>query len=167
MAEQVTVREAALADVGGIQDVSHETWHEVYDDILGADTVDSVLDDLYVEEALEASVEDDSQDLYVAVDDEQVVGFAHAGPHPPLRIFRLYRIFLRETYRRQGIGTHLLARIEEELVDRDRSEYDVLALGSNPDFVAFLEASGFERVGSEETDRRDVPVTEIRYKKRI
>lgn len=167
MASDVMVRPAHEADVDGIQDVADRTWHETYDDILGEDVVGEVLDEWYVDEAIEEGVSHEAQDFVVAVDDDTVVGYAHAGPHPPRRVHQLYRIYVHPDYWGQGIGKALLADIEQALYDRDVSSYEVEVIAANEGAVGFYEATGFERVESEETEFKGVAVTEHIYRKRL
>jgi ribosomal protein S18 acetylase RimI-like enzyme len=167
MASDVMVRPAHQADVSGIQDVADRTWHETYDDILGSEVVDEVIDEWYVDEAIEEGVSHEAQDFVVAVDDDTVVGYAHAGPHPPRRVHQLYRIYVHPDYWGQGIGKALLADIEQALYDRDVSSYEVEVFASNERAVGFYEATGFEQVESDETEFKGVGVTELIFRKRL
>ena len=160
MASDVMVRPAHQADVSGIQDVADRTWHETYDDILGSEVVDEVIDEWYVDEAIEEGVSHEAQDFVVAVDDDTVVGYAHAGPHPPRRVHQLYRIYVHPDYWGQGIGKALLADIEQALYDRE-------VFASNERAVGFYEATGFEQVESDETEFKGVGVTELIFRKRL
>jgi ribosomal protein S18 acetylase RimI-like enzyme len=62
----VTVRRATTEDVSAIHRVAHETWPDTYDDVLGADTVDSFLADYYSEESLRRDVRRDEGVFLVA-----------------------------------------------------------------------------------------------------
>ena len=118
-----TVREAEPADIDGIQRVARESWHETYPDILGVDVIDQLLEEWYPDEAIEACIDSDTQVFFVAVADEEIVGFANAGPHPPLHTFQLYRVYVHPDYWHGGIGKHLLARVEEWLVEEGVGSY--------------------------------------------
>ena len=167
MTSDVLIREAATADVAGIQAVAEETWHETYDDILGADVVETVIDEWYVDEAIEDGIGHEAQDFVVAVRDEEVVGYAHVGPHPPRRVYQLYRIYVRPDAQGEGVGKALLAEVEQALYDRDAGGYEVEVFEENEAAIDFYEATGFERVEAEETEFRGVTVTECIYRKKL
>jgi len=167
MESDVMVRPAHQADVSGIQDVAERTWHETYDETLGTDVVDEVIEEWYPEEAIEEGISHEAQDFVVAVDDDTVVGYAHAGPHPPRRVHELYRLYVHPDYWGQGIGKALLADTEQALYDRDVSSYEAEVFASNEEAVAFYEATGFEQVEEKATEFKGVDVTERIYRKRL
>ena len=160
-------RPAHMADVAGIQRVAEESWHAAYDDILGADVVDDVLEEWYVDDAIESGIEHDAQDFFVAVIGDEVVGYAHVGPHPPRRVHQLYRLYVDPDHWREGIARNLLAEIEQSLYDRDVGVYEAEVLAENDRGVAFYESTGFERVDEGETELMGVTATEYIFRKRL
>lgn len=167
MGSNVLVRPGHQADVEGIQRVADAAWHETYDDILGTDVVDQVLDEWYDEEAIEAGVTHEAQDFVVAVADDTVIGYAHVGPHPPRRVHQLYRLYVHPDEWRSGVGSQLLAEIEQALYDRDVRYYEAEVLAENDIAVSFYESVGFERVETGETDLMGVTAEEYIYRKQI
>jgi ribosomal protein S18 acetylase RimI-like enzyme len=109
----------------------------------------------------------DAQDFFVAVADDEVVGYAHAGPHPPRRLYQLYRLYVDPGYWRQGIARNLLAETEQSLYDRDVGAYEAEVLAENDRAVAFYESTGFEQVEERETDHKGVTATEYIFRKRL
>ena len=103
----------------------------------------------------------------VAVVDDGVVGYAHAGPHPPRRVHQLYRLYVDPEHWRQGIARNLLAEIEQSLYDRDAGVYEAEVLAENDRAVAFYESTGFEQVEERETDHKGVTTTEYIFRKRL
>jgi ribosomal protein S18 acetylase RimI-like enzyme len=167
MADDVTVRVSHPGDVGAIQRVARAAWHAAYDDILGEDLVDTVLEEWYADEAIEGGITHDAQDFFVAVRDEEVLGYAHVGPHPPRRIHQVYRLYVHPDEWRQGIGRQLLAEVEQALYDRDVQRYEAQVLADNEIGIAFYEANGFERVERSEREMAGETVTEYVFGKRI
>ncbi|MFB6152461.1 MAG: N-acetyltransferase family protein [Haloarculaceae archaeon] len=167
MTSDVIVRPAHQADVSDIQHVASEAWHAAYDGILGPDVVEEFLDEWYEDDAVEAGVEHEAQDFVVAVRDDQVIGYAHVGPHPPKRTYRLYRIYVHPDDWGEGIGRQLLAEIEQELYDRDVTVYEAEVLADNEVGVSFYESTGFERVDERETEMKGVSADEYLYRKRL
>lgn len=167
MATDVVVRRAAIGDVAAITRVARDTWHAAYDDLLGADVVESVLDEWYEDDAIVAGIEHDAQDFFVAVRDDDVVGYAHVGPHPPRRTFQVYRLYVRPDDWREGIGRQLIAEVEQALYDRDVGSYEAEVLAGNDVGTAFYESAGFERVDDGQRELQGVTVDELVYRKRL
>lgn len=167
MADDVTVRVSHPGDVDAIQRVARTTWHAAYDDLLGEALVDQVLEEWYEDDAIEAGITHDAQDFFVAVRDDEVVGYAHVGPHPPRRVHQLYRLYVHPDEWRRGIGRQLLAEVEQALFERDVQRYEAQVLADNEIGIAFYESTGFERVDRSEREMAGESVTEYVFGKRI
>jgi len=167
MTADARYRPATVADVPGVQRIAREAWHAAYDDILGEETVDAMVDEWYEDDAIEAGVEHEAQDFFVAVVDEEVVGYTHVGPHPPRRVHQIYRLYVDPDHWREGIGRNLLAEAEQALYDRDVTAYEAEVLAGNDRGIAFYEAVGFERVDEQETEFKDTTATEYVFRKRL
>lgn len=167
MTADAVVRRAEIGDVAAIRAVARAAWHAAYDDLLGADVVDDVLSEWYEDDAIEAGVTHEAQDFFVATRDREVVGYAHAGPHPPRRAHQLYRLYVHPDEWRQGIGRQLLADVEQALYDRDVHAYEAEILAGNDVAAAFYEAVGFEAVDESQREMGGETVDEVVYQKRL
>ncbi|SDR35688.1 GNAT family N-acetyltransferase [Natronobacterium texcoconense] len=156
------VREATTDDVWAIHKTARESWHAAYDDALGPETVDEIVDDWYALGDLESAIDDaserdDAQFLVATADDESRVdgacdGFAHVVPWPEDGdVAYLVRLYVRPDRWGEGIGTALLERLEADLEDAfDRVRLAVLA--TNDVGISFYESTGFDRMGARKTD---------------
>lgn len=169
-----TVRQAKRADAHEIYRIARESWHSAYDEILGTEMVDEVVDEWYAIESLEDSItnvagRDDAVFLVAEAPEgygTELVGFAHAGPDPEeTGVAYLIRIYVRPAAWGDGTGRALLDRVETELADSfDRLRLSVLA--DNEIGVSFYESTGFDRVDTLESDL-DEDLAEYRYEKRL
>ena len=149
-----TVREARPADATAVYRIARESWHETYDPFLGAEAVESFVEQWYEIDDLESSISgaadrEDATFLVAEAPDEYdtaVVGFAHAGPDPEnADVAYLFRIYVKPDAWHDGIGTALLERAEAELRGSfERFRMNVLA--ENELGRAFAESVGFERI---------------------
>lgn len=167
MPADLLLRPASTHDIEAIQRVARASWHAAYDDIIGADAVDQMLDEWYEDAAIEAGVTHEAQDFFVAVLNEELVGFVHVGPHPPRRVHQVYRLYVHPDEWRQGIGRQLLGEIEEELYERDVHFYEAEVMAENETAIAFYESTGFEQVDERDTDLAGVTVDELIFRKRL
>jgi len=158
-----TIRPATPEDAEAVLSVARESWHAAYDDILGEDTVDAVLEDWYQPSDLRAAIGDST--FLVADRDGTVVGFAHAGPNPDAGdgTYQLYRIYVRPDLWGRAIGGRLLDRVADAVraAGGDRLRLGVLA--DNDVGVSFYEARGFDRVDAGTVELAGETVEEYTY----
>lgn len=79
--------------------------------------------------------------LLAAVDDGQIVGFAHATPT------WMSALYLLASHHRRGIGLRLLAALCDQLRTRGVSEIGFQAVADNAGAIAFYRAVGASAVG--------------------
>ncbi|APX00036.1 N-acetyltransferase [Halobiforma lacisalsi AJ5] len=167
------VRQATTDDAWTVHETARESWHAAYDDVLGSERVDEIVDEWYALGDLESSIEDandrpDAQFLVAVPSDERrepandggiggedCLGFAHVVPWPEDEaVGYLVRLYVTPDRWGEGIGTALLERLESEV----REEFDRLrlaVLADNEVGVSFYESAGFHRVETRETDLAD------------
>ena len=100
------VRQATVRDAEAVQAVARESWHAAYDDFLGYETVEAIVDDWYEIDGLEESITDATErsDVVFLVaeaggdgaHESQSVGFVHVAPSPDdPTVASLIRIYVR------------------------------------------------------------------------
>lgn len=162
------VRCAVSDDATAIREIARKSWHAAYDPILGAEIVTETIDRWYALEDLEASITEararEDAVFLVAEEANEPVGFAHAGPHRERpAVASLNRIYAHPDRWGEGIGRALLKRVQDAL----SGEYDRLylaVLADNEVGVSFYESTGFERIGTQESDLKP-GVAEYVYEK--
>lgn len=164
---EVTIRPAQVHDVPAIQQVARESWHAAYDGVLGPEAVEKMIEQWYAEDALERSVTDEDQPFVVAVDGDELVGFANATREPESGTWHLARIYVDPEHWGEGVGTALLEWIETTLDRRGVDAYELAVLAGNDVGVAFYEARGFDRIGSKTVELVGVEATEYWYRREL
>jgi ribosomal protein S18 acetylase RimI-like enzyme len=168
MAQEPTIRESRASDVDGIQRVACAAWHAAYDDILGVETVDSVVEEWYDADGLRDTVTDSGHVFLVAEHEGDVVGFADStrrGDEDEVAV--LARIYVDPDHWNDGIGGVLLARSEYLLSERGFEHLRLVVFADNDIGVSFYESSGFERVESREAEFDRETHEEYVYEKRL
>ncbi|MBV0901396.1 GNAT family N-acetyltransferase [Haloarcula salina] len=158
MSFQTTVRPAEPVDVADIRRVASAAWHTVYDDILGAETVDDLLDEGYATEVLERMIELDDIGLFVSTADGDVVGYASCGMTDAAGFGDL-DLYVHPDYWGEGIGTDLLNRGESHLRDLSVRKIRDEVLADNEVGNGFYRTH-FEKIGERTTEvaGREYPV---------
>ena len=97
------------------------------------------------EEAIIEGLEQDS--LYVAIIDDVCVGFMYYIPNGAFHAFSyLHLIAIKKEYRANGIGTKLIAFLEELVFEKNGKVFLVVA-DFNPEGKKFYETLGYSKVG--------------------
>lgn len=98
-----------------------------------------------IDEAIQGYAKDaETKTSYLAVDGETTVGVALLEPHFPESV-ELWLIAVHPDYRRQGIGTKLIARIEDDLRDQSVSLCQVKTVGPSFEDPGYAETRAFYR----------------------
>lgn len=154
-------------DASAIAQLARESWHGACDDFLGKDNVDEIVDEWYTLDGLRDAAESSDSVFVVAVEDGDVLGFAHAGLTSERDLWILFRIYVSPNYWGDGIGTALLEHVETELKDCGVSIYELAVLAENDIGISFYESRGFERSEVNETELAGMEMSEYWYRKKI
>jgi GNAT superfamily N-acetyltransferase len=154
MPASVTVREATLDDVAGIQRVAHDSYHAAYDDVVDADGLDAQLEEWYSTEGVQNRVIRAGSTMLVADHERDgVVGFASGGPtpngdddedEPPREQATLYTCYVHPDHWDERVGHALLEAIESRLRDRGFETMTVPVLAGNDRARQFYADHGYE-----------------------
>lgn len=170
MEDVLSIRETTTDDASGVQRVARASWHAVYDEVMGSETVDETVDSWFETENVVADVNRSERPFYVAERNGEVVGFVIAIPdEDEVTMFHLYRIYVHPAHWDVGIGTRLLERLETEARSRGAKRLRLSVIEPNKTAIAFYESKDFERIGDcwdEQFDvQRYVYSKELRRKK--
>ena len=144
------VRGAKLGDVESIRDVAERAWDVAYDGILPDEVIDETVEDWYSREFVERALSREETVLLVAVEDEEVVGFAHAVSEEGEE-GDLLRLYVDPDRWDRGIGTRLFERVREELGNAGIRRLKAMVLAENEIGNAFYRDLGFQREATERT----------------
>lgn len=151
------IRDATPAEAARVAAVARASWHAAYDDVLGAETVDTVVDEWYDPASLEEQLRKVAAGegvFLVAVDDGALLGFTNGGPareyetDPEAPDAFLSRLYVHPDRWGDGVGTALTGRLARRLRDAGHERVWLEVLEENERAYGFYEALGFERVGA-------------------
>lgn len=148
------VRPAVLDDAEAIAVVHHTSWMQTYSDLLPAEHWENDTVESRAQRWHERLSDDAPGYLSVAVVDEQVVGFAKAGPArrknhvpPPVRSDELWALYVLSERHGTGIGALLLDTVLPPTVPAE-----IWVADANPRARKFYEKHRFTPDGARSTD---------------
>ncbi len=147
------IRPATESDVSTVKGIAERSWEQDYPEFVSRETIDDTVEDWYAEGKLRDVVDADDAEIFVADDGGAIVGFAHVVWD--VSEGDILRLYVAPDYRRQGVGTHLLTSVRDELFGRGVERIRAMVLAENELGNAFYEEHGFERSDENETQVGD------------
>lgn len=109
---KITIRQAQAGDEKGIAYVHVWSWRQTYKNIVPSEFLDSlnVRNRTKIWKAKIEQVQPNKECIYIALDDNRVIGFSQAGTPRDDNGYdsELYAIYLLGQYQRQQIGSRLI-----------------------------------------------------------
>lgn len=160
------IREATTKDIDGIREVAVASLGASYGHVLDDNIIDAAVDRWYDPDHLADELADEDTVFIVGVEEDRVVAFVQS--HTIERRERAGQIdwlHVDPDVRGRGIGEQLLARIEQELLDRSVERIEGRVLAANEAGGEFYAEHGFEQVGTRKVDIADHSFEEELYTK--
>lgn len=158
------IRAATPADVTGIARVQVASWRTTYENIVPK----MVLENLSIEGRKgiwHRALHDDQQITFVALEGEEIVGFANGGEersNDPVHDSELYAIYLLLTYQRRGLGRELVGAVASALKARGHTAMLTWVLRDNPS-RAFYESIGGQFLREKDIEIGGARLKELAY----
>lgn len=147
------IREATPEDAAAVRSVADAAWHDAHDPIVGEDAVEAFLAEYYDPDDLRERYRDADSATFVAEDDRVV---AYASGVPSDDGYTLGSLYVHPDRQGEGIGSRLLARVEDAARDADYDAVDLVVVAENDDAIGFYESKGYERAGAHHDEVLDV-----------
>ncbi|PZO80507.1 MAG: GNAT family N-acetyltransferase [Mesorhizobium amorphae] len=141
------VRSAGERDLRAVRALLVETWHATYDGIYGRERVTEITDEWHSVRSLEARLKRPRAEFLVADDGARIGGMAYAAATTDPNIVTLHQLYVLPAFQRRGVGSDLLAEIEECFPDARTLRVEVESQNSNA--LCFYRARGFTDTGEE------------------
>jgi GNAT superfamily N-acetyltransferase len=163
----VGIRRAAVGDAAAIAEVHVRTWQGAYVHTFGAERLARMDVVARVERWRRWLAE--GQDVFVAVDEDRVVGFVWVGPsRDPSADAELYAIYVLPDSWGTGAGGGLMRAGVEALREAGHHEAILWVLEENPRARRFYEREGWQFDDAhKDDDALGVRVAEVRYRLRL
>ena len=140
----MTIREATRSDADVFREIAGRSLRSSYE-FLDQETIDTAVDQWYSEERAAELLEEDDWLVYVAEEDDEVVGYIQARLVPgPDRVGVIHWLHVDPDYRSRGIGTDLFEHVTGEFEDRDVDRIEGVVLAGNEEGATFYDTHGFE-----------------------
>jgi ribosomal protein S18 acetylase RimI-like enzyme len=143
-ADSLLIRPAEEADLDAVRALLRETWHQVYDPIIGHDGVNEVTARWHARALLARQLHQPQSSFLVACDGGLLVahGFAYIREEETLAVSRLY---VRPSHQRQGIGRRILAALTAR--HAEAAALCLFVAAENARGLSFWRGAGFTVIG--------------------
>jgi ribosomal protein S18 acetylase RimI-like enzyme len=158
---ELSVREATVEDISGIQRVARSGWTATYGDFITETAIETILDDWYGADELESPITS-SENVYLVAEFDDIAGYASAASTANEEA-QLYAIYVDPEYWNDGLGTALLDGVRDRLGDRGIERLRVEVFAENTVGVSFYESREFERTSERERDIGSQTLVEYVY----
>lgn len=158
------LREATAADIDGIRQVARDSLMESYSHALDESVIDESVDEWYGDELADELERDET--VYLVADDGRLVGFSQSylvGKEGTTG--EINWLHVAPEARGDGLGSRLLTRTEELLVDRGATRLTGKVLTVNKGGADFYEGHGYEEGDTRKIDLGAQSFTERTYLK--
>jgi len=143
MGATIAIRAANESDLEPVRLLLRETWHQVYDAILGPDGVAEVTGRWHAPALLREQLHQPHSTFLVAQRGKDLVGHGFAFPREPATLV-ISRLYVRPGWQRQGIGSKLFAALTGPYPGA--ATLWLFVAEANPRGLAFWRREGFSVV---------------------
>jgi ribosomal protein S18 acetylase RimI-like enzyme len=165
------LRRAAPADAAELARIHVAAWQKAYRGIVP----DSTLEQFTVEgrtERFRKFLAEDSSETYLAEHDSRAVGFLTLGPCRDQDVQHdttgeIWGMYILPECWRQGFGKYLCQQGQSLLASRGFKIVTLWVLEANDQARAFYQAMGFAADGATKQLPLGIPLTAIRYRKKL
>lgn len=139
----IRIDDATESDLGPVAELAGIVWRAHYPGIITPGQIDYMLARGYSHEALLRFIDEAGAGLLLAYDRERLIGFAayyRAGDASELKLDKLY---VHQDYHGQGVGSRLIARVEQAARAQGRSTLILQVNKDNTKAIGAYEKNGF------------------------
>lgn len=162
----IRISPATLADSAGIAHVQITSYLTAYKSFIPLPFYDEMTEQEQTQDWRDLMSDPNHEPLYVALDGDQVVGYALGKTQPEgfdVEMGELDAMHVLRDYQHHGIGSRLFMTMAQEMKQRGKTGMMLWTLEGNP-VRAFYERLGGELAGEKSYPVDDMTVTEVAYR---
>ncbi|MBE7175632.1 MAG: GNAT family N-acetyltransferase [Mucilaginibacter polytrichastri] len=149
----ITIREAAPADAKLIRTIAEDTWWPAYSDILSAEQIRFMLDEIYETDKIATQILSGEQTYILLCENGTEKGFAAYSPRSSEPdIYKLHKIYCLPETRGKGFGRILIDDVAARVQRAGKAILELNVNRFNP-AKSFYEKMGFTVIYEE-----DIPI---------
>lgn len=137
------IREAGIADITLIRELTYQVWPQTYAAIISAAQIDYMLDMMYSETSLQQQMENGAQ-FIIVYENDTPVGFASFQQTAP-SLYKLHKLYVLPSQQGKGTGRYLIKHIIETIKPLGAAALQ-LQVNRNNTAKQFYEKLGFTAI---------------------
>ena len=142
---------ATASDIVTIQKIAANTWPATYNAILSARQLSYMLNKMYNTETLLAQMNLPDSCFFLAIQNEQPIGFCHVAVSEKHDTFKLHKLYVLPTVQKSGAGIALMKTAENYAGNAGASNL-LLNVNRDNNAFGFYKKHGFEILRTEDID---------------
>ena len=139
------IRTAGKRDLPAVQILLKQAWRDTYVSLYGEEETQRLSAEWHSIEALEAQLKRPNSEFVIADNGAEIGGMAYASQSADQSV-KLHQLYVVQASKGKGLGSDLLAEIEESFFDAPSFSLEVAP--ENVTAIAFYKAKGFVESGS-------------------
>ena len=138
----VIFKEASEQDIPLIRRLAEEAWKSAYLEILSAEQIDYMLQEMYSEKEIFSHLKNPNYHYFIIEENSISAGFMGFENHYEENSTKLHRVYLLENFKGKGLGKCALEFLKEKV--RDSSDHRIiLNVNKNNSAQKMYESQGF------------------------
>lgn len=138
------IKKAGLNDVEVIRQIAEKTWWPAYQDILPAEQIRYMLQEIYAPEKIRQQLESSSQEYLLLLEDNQPVAFAaYAIEEGTADNYKLHKLYCLPEKQGTGYGKRLVEEVVE-IAKKVGRKFLILNVNRKNNAKSFYENLDFE-----------------------
>lgn len=161
------IKKVTIADIQDLQQISGETFSEIFGSQNSTENMEKFLNKAYAEEKLRSEIENKNSNFYFLIVNNQVAGYlkVNEGDAQTEQVadnaLEVERIYLKQNFQHQGLGLILIKLAEELARKKNKANMWLGVWEKNYQAQAFYKKDGFKRVSQHTFVVGDDPQTDF------
>ena len=145
------IRQAFIADIPLIREITMQVWPQTYIPIIGAQQVSYMLDLFYSAGSLTKQMEESGHKFIIGYNEKDGLAFASYSEIGP-ETFKLHKLYILPNQQGKGVGRFMLNHIVADIKSNGAHSLLLNVNRHNHSAITFYEKTGFTHFRDEDID---------------
>ena len=150
----MTLKKCTLEDLGLLQEIGYETFHETFNNSTSPENMKAYLARAFNLEQLEKEITNIDSEFYFIYSDRKIAGYLKINTNDAQSemmgndSLEIERIYIKKKFHKQGLGKYLINKAIEIAIERDKEKIWLGVWEYNENAIAFYKKMEFVQTGA-------------------